>query len=131
MRMCINYRQLNRVTSKNKYSLSWIDDLFDQLQGTKSRGARAASSDCTSNSERQLLYAKFSKCKFWLDSVTFLGHVVSEEGIQVDPKKIEAVQNWPRSTSAMEIQSFLGLAGYYRQFVEGFSSIEALLSRLT
>ena len=60
------------------------------------------------------LYAKFSKCEFWLSSVAFLGHVVSVEDIQVDPKKIEAVQNWPRPTSATEIHSFLGLAGYYR-----------------
>ncbi|XP_075092142.1 uncharacterized protein LOC142172431 [Nicotiana tabacum] len=56
---------------------------------------------------------------------------VSTEGIQVDPKKIEAVQNWPRPTSATEIRSFLGLAGYYRRFVEGFSSIVAPLTRLT
>ncbi|XP_019253830.1 PREDICTED: uncharacterized protein LOC109232516 [Nicotiana attenuata] len=58
--------------------------------------------------DRQL-YAKFSKCEFWLDSVAFLGHVISSEDIKVDPKKIEAVQNWPRPTSATEIQSFLGL----------------------
>jgi len=69
------------------------------------------------------LYAKFSKCEFWLDSVAFLGHIVSSEGIKVDPKKVEAVQSWPRPSSATEIRSFLGLAGYYRRFVEGFSSI--------
>ncbi|XP_070025653.1 uncharacterized mitochondrial protein AtMg00860-like [Nicotiana sylvestris] len=77
------------------------------------------------------LYAIFSKYEFWLDSVAFLGHVVSVEGIQVDPKKIEAVQNWPRPTSAIEIRSFLGLAGYYHRFLEGFSSIAAPLTRLT
>lgn len=63
------------------------------------------------------LYAKFSKCEFWLSSVAFLGHVVSSEGIQVDPKNIEAVQSWPRPSSATEICSFLGLAVYYRWFV--------------
>ena len=63
------------------------------------------------------LYAKFSKCEFWLSSVAFLGNVVSSEGIQVDPKKKEAVQSWPRPSSATEIRSFLGLAGYYRRFV--------------
>ena len=60
------------------------------------------------------LYAKFSKCEFWLDSVGFLGHIVSCEGIKVDPKKIEAVQSWSRPSSVTEIRCFLGLAGYYR-----------------
>uniref|UniRef100_A0A0V0GQG3 Putative ovule protein n=1 Tax=Solanum chacoense TaxID=4108 RepID=A0A0V0GQG3_SOLCH len=77
------------------------------------------------------LYAKFSKCEFWLKSVAFLGHVVSGEGIRVDNQKIEAVKNWPRPTSPTEIRSFLGLAGYYRRFVEGFSSIAVPLTRLT
>ncbi|XP_070048662.1 uncharacterized mitochondrial protein AtMg00860-like [Nicotiana tomentosiformis] len=67
----------------------------------------------------QKLYAKFSKCEFWLESVAFLGHIVSGKGIKVDPKKIEAVQNWHYPTSETEIKSFLGLAGYYRRFVEG------------
>jgi len=73
------------------------------------------------------LYDKFSKYEFWLSSVVFLGHVVSSEGIKVDPKKIEAVQSWPRPSSAIEIRSFLGLAGYYRRF----SSIAVTLTRLT
>ena len=76
---------------------------------------------------REQLYAKFSKCEFWLDSVAFLGHVVSKEGIQVDPKKIEAVIDWPRPTTVTEIRSFLGLAGYYRKFVQDFSRIVAPL----
>ncbi|XP_070021402.1 uncharacterized mitochondrial protein AtMg00860-like [Nicotiana sylvestris] len=80
--------------------------------------------------QERKLYAKFSKCEFWLESVAFLGHVVSGESIKVDPKKIEAVQSWPRPTSATEIGSFLGLAGYYRRFVKGFSSIAAPLTRL-
>ena len=67
------------------------------------------------------LYAKFSKCDFWMTSVTFLGHVISEKGISVDPKKVKAVQSWPRPTSVTEIQSFLGLVGYYRRFVKDFS----------
>ncbi|XP_070029165.1 uncharacterized mitochondrial protein AtMg00860-like [Nicotiana sylvestris] len=68
----------------------------------------------------QKLYAKFSKCEFWLESVAFLGHIMSGDGIKVDPKKIEAVQSCPRPTSVTEIRSFLGLAGMYmikaRQF---------------
>ena len=77
------------------------------------------------------LYAKFSKCEFWLKSVAFLGHIVSSEGIKVDTQKIEAVKNWPRPISPTEVHSFLGLAGYYRRFVEGFSSISAPLTKLT
>nr|XP_018624073.1 uncharacterized mitochondrial protein AtMg00860-like [Nicotiana tomentosiformis] len=77
------------------------------------------------------LYAKLSKCEFWLDTIVFLGHVVSSEGVKVYPKKIEVVQSWPRSFTAIEIRSFLGLAEYYRCFVEGFSSIAASLTRLT
>ena len=77
------------------------------------------------------LYAKFSKCEFWLEQVAFLGHVVSKDGIQVDSKKIEAVAEWPRPTTVTEIRSFLGLAGYYRRFVKDFSKIAAPLTRLT
>ncbi|XP_070010614.1 uncharacterized mitochondrial protein AtMg00860-like [Nicotiana sylvestris] len=73
----------------------------------------------------------FSKCEFWLDSVAFLGHVESGEGIKVDPKNIEAIQSWPRPISATEIRSFLGLIGYYLRFVEGFSSIAPPLNILT
>ena len=77
------------------------------------------------------LYAKFSKCEFWLDQVAFLGHVVSKDGIQVDPKKMEAIIEWPRPTTVTEVRSFLGLAGYYRRFVKDFSKIAAPLIRLT
>ncbi|KAA3470440.1 DNA/RNA polymerases superfamily protein [Gossypium australe] len=186
MHMCLDYRQLNKLTIKNKYPLPRIDDLFDQLKGaavfskidlrsgyhqlkvkeadihkTAFRtqyghykflvmpfgltNALAAFMDMMNWSEEEhdahlrvvlqilrekKLYAKFSKCEFWLREVAFLGHAVSAEGIRVDPRKIEAVLDWKPPKSVAEIRSFLGLAGYYRRFVEGFSSIAAPLNKL-
>ena len=77
------------------------------------------------------LYAKYSKCAFWLREVKFLGHVVSKSGIAVDPSKIEAVTDWERSKSIFEIRSFLGLDGYYHRFVQDFSRLAAPMTRLT
>ena len=77
------------------------------------------------------LYAKFSKCEFWLDHVAFLGHVVFKDDIQVDPKKTETKLEWPRLTTVTEVRSFMGLAGYYRRFMKDLSKIAAPLTRLT
>ncbi|XP_060974112.1 uncharacterized mitochondrial protein AtMg00860-like [Cannabis sativa] len=74
------------------------------------------------------LYAKFKKCEFWLSQVSFLGHIFGKGGIMVHLGKVEAVKNWPRPKTVTEVQSFLGLAGYYRRFVEGFSKIAMPLS---
>ena len=75
-------------------------------------------------------FAKLSKCDFWLKEVSFLGHIVSVEGIRVDPVKIKAIMNWKPPRSVTEVRSFLGLAGYYRRFIQGFSVIASLLTRL-
>jgi hypothetical protein len=69
------------------------------------------------------LYAKFSKCMFWIKEVPFLGHVVSPEGIAMDPSKVKEVLDWKSPTSVSEVQSFLGLVGYYRKFIPNFSKV--------
>ncbi|GMI64252.1 hypothetical protein HRI_000094500 [Hibiscus trionum] len=208
MRMCIDYRQLNQMTMKNKYPLPRIDDLFDQLRGAsvlskidlrsgyyqlkvkecdvpktafRTRyvhyeflvmpfgvtNAPAAFMDMMnrvfrdyldqfvvvfiddilvySRSEEEhdehlrlflqrlmsnQLYAKLSKCEFWIQEVVFLGHVVSAEGICVDPTKIEAIVDWKQPKSVTEIRSFLGLKSYYRRFVDGFSRVATPLTKL-
>ncbi|WJX17749.1 hypothetical protein P8452_07626 [Trifolium repens] len=81
--------------------------------------------------QEKKLYAKLSKCEFWLKEVSFLGHVISSGGIAVDPSKVDAVIKWETPESVFEIRSFLGLAGYYRRFIEGFSKLALPLTRLT
>ncbi|GKA16240.1 putative reverse transcriptase domain-containing protein [Tanacetum coccineum] len=208
MRLCIDYRELNRITIRNRYPLPRIDDLFDQLQGAKYfskidlrsgyHQLRVREQDISktafrtryghyeflvmpfgltnapavfmdlmnrvfheyldkfvivfiddilvySKSEEEheqhlrivleilrqkKLYAKFSKCEFWLQQVAFLGHIVSADGIIMDPSKVEAITKWPRPTTVTEVRSFLGLAGYYRRFVEGFSRLALPLTQL-
>ena len=209
LRLCIDYRQLNRVTIKNRYPLLRIDDLFDQLRGarvyskidlrTGYHQLRVRDTDIPKTAFRtcyghfefivmpfrltnapatfmdlmyrifqpyldqfvvvfmddiliysqsewdheyhlrivlQLLrdhqlYAKFSKCEFCLTEVRFLGHVVSASEVSVDSEKVEAVMSWERPKSVFEIRSFLGLAGYYKRFIEDFSRIAAPMTRLT
>ena len=208
LRMCIDYRKINKVTVKNKYPLPRIEDLSDQLKGAgvfskidlrsgyyqlrvkdvdvpktafRTRyghyeflvmpfgltNAPTGFMDLMnkvfrpyldqfvvifiddilvysrdeSEHEQHLkivlqtlkekkLYAKLSKCDFWLKEISFLGHFVSAEGIRVDPAKIEAVVNWKSPRSVTEVRSFLGLAGYYRRFVKGFSVIASPLTKL-
>ncbi|KAJ0555531.1 putative nucleotidyltransferase, Ribonuclease H [Helianthus annuus] len=208
-RMCIDYRELNKLTIKNRYPLPRIDDLFDQLQGLsfyskidlrsgyhqlriqeesipktafRTRyghyeflvmpfgltNAPAVFMDLMNRVckpyldkfvivfiddiliyskpkdeheqhlrailellKKEKLYAKFSKCDFWLREVQFLGHVVNGNGIHVDPTKIEAIKNWENPKTPTEIRQFLGLAGYYRRFIEDFSKIAQPLTSLT
>nr|GFC05675.1 putative reverse transcriptase domain-containing protein [Tanacetum cinerariifolium] len=80
---------------------------------------------------KEKLYAKFSKCEFWIPSVQFLGHMIDSRGIHVDPAKIESVKDWASPKTPTEIRQFLGLAGYYRRFIEGFSKISKPMTKLT
>ncbi|WVZ64242.1 hypothetical protein U9M48_013794 [Paspalum notatum var. saurae] len=76
------------------------------------------------------LYAKFSKCEFWLEKIAFLGHIITAEGVSVDPEKVQAVMEWQQPINVSEIRSFIGLAGYYRRFIEGFAKIARPMSSL-
>jgi len=208
-RLCVDYRQLNKLTIKNKYPLPRIDDMLDQLRGAamfskidlrfgyhqilvkpedvqkmafRSRyghyeyvvmsfgvtNAPAIFMDYMNRIFRPYLdqfvvvliddiliysesrevhvdhlrvvleilrehklYGKLSKCEFWLDEVQFLGHVISTQGISVDPTKIETVVKWEKPQTVTEVRSFMGLVGYYKQFVEGFSKLLSPLTQLT
>ncbi|KAL0558804.1 hypothetical protein IC582_003386 [Cucumis melo] len=153
MHLCIDYRELNKVTVKNRYPLPRIDDLFDQLQGATVfskidlrsgyHQLKIRDNDIPKTTFRSRYgHYEFIVMSFGLTNapavfmdlmnrVSFLGHVVSSEGFSVDPTKIEAVTNWPRPSTVSEIRSFLGLAGYYRMFVEDFSRIASPLTQLT
>ncbi|GJZ39543.1 hypothetical protein Tco_0586106 [Tanacetum coccineum] len=173
-RLCIDYRELNRITIRNRYPLPCINDLFDQLQGAKffskidlrsgCHQLRVKEQDVSKTAFRVIvitmfiddillyskmreeqedhlrivleilhqkkLYEKFSKWDFWLGQVAFLGHVVSTDGITMDPAKIKAITKWPRPTTVTEVRSFLGLAVCYRRFVKGFSLLALPLTKL-
>ena len=81
-------------------------------------------------SREHKLYAKFSKCEFWLDRVQFLGHVLTPDGISVDPSKVQDVLNWKSPKFVRQIRQFLGLAGYYRRFILDFSKIAQPMTKL-
>ena len=121
---------MNRVFRPylDRFVIIFIDDIL-VYSGSREKHAEHLRIMLETLREHQL-YAKLSKCQFWLDRVAFLRHVISIEGIFVDPQKIEAIVNWQPPTNVTEIRSFLGLAGYYRKFVEGFSKIATPLTRL-
>ncbi|GJR35093.1 putative reverse transcriptase domain-containing protein, partial [Tanacetum coccineum] len=110
-RMCIDYRELNKLTVKNRYPLPRIDDLFDQLQGSSNKQEHEEHFKLILKLlKKEELYAKFSKCEFWIPKVQFLGHMINSEGIHVDPAKIESIKDWASPKSPTKIRQFLGLA---------------------
>ena len=121
---------MNRVFSPylDKFVIVFIDDIL-VYSGSLEEHAEHIRIVLQILRERQL-YAKFSKFQFWLNKVAFLSHVILAEGISVDPQKIEAIVNWKPPTNVSEIRSFLGLAGYYKKIVEGFSKIATPLTNL-
>ena len=122
---------MNRVCNPflDKCVIVFIDDILIYSRSREEHEEHLRSVLELLKSEK--LYAKFSKCEFWLREVQFLGHVVSENGIKVDPAKIEVIRNWEPPRSPTEVRSFLGLAGYYRKFIQDFSRIATPLTALT
>ncbi|RVW36880.1 Retrovirus-related Pol polyprotein from transposon 17.6 [Vitis vinifera] len=174
LRLCIDYRKLNRINVKNKYHLPWIDDLFDQLKGAKYfskidlrtgyHQLRVREEDVSKTTFRmryghyEFLVMPFGLtnvpiafmdllnrifCAYldqfvivFMDDILIYSRSLEEHkqhlvGIAVDHSKVEAIQEWQRLTNVFEVRSFLGLAGYYRRFVEDFSRIAAPMTRLT
>jgi hypothetical protein len=112
----------------DKFVIVFIDDI---LIYSKSEEEHATNLRLVLETLREhQLCAKFSKCEFWLKEVGFLGHVLSPRGVSVDPNKIQSVMNWEAPTTQTEVRGFLGLAEYYRKFVESFSSISRPMTQL-
>jgi hypothetical protein len=111
------------------FTIVFIDDIliYSRMPEEQEEHLRKALERC----QREKLYAKLEKCEFWLDRVSFLGHVIFGEGVVVDPKKVKAVVELTRQTSVFEIRSFLGLTGYYQRFIKGFSKLSGPLTALT
>ncbi|GKA74447.1 putative reverse transcriptase domain-containing protein [Tanacetum coccineum] len=113
----------------DKFVIVFIDDILVYSKDEEDHGKHLKIILELLKKER--LYTKFSKCDFWLDSVQFLGHVIDHSGVHVDPAKVEAIRSCAAPTTPTEVRQFLGLVGYYRRFIEGFSLISKPLTKLT
>nr|GEY85526.1 putative reverse transcriptase domain-containing protein [Tanacetum cinerariifolium] len=122
---------MNRVCKPylDKFVIIFIDDILIYSKDKKEHEEHLKT--ILELLKKEELYAKFSKCEFWIPKVQFLGHVIDSQGIHVDPAKIESVKDWTSPKSPTEIRQFLGLAGYYRRFIEGFSKITKPRTKLT
>jgi len=112
----------------DKFAVVFIDDILVYSENAQDH-EKHLRIVLTRLREHQL-YAKFSKCEFWLKKVPFLGHILSEEGISIDPSKVQEVLDWKAPTSVNEVRSFLGLAGYYCRFIPDFSKIAKPMTKL-
>ncbi|GJX61031.1 putative reverse transcriptase domain-containing protein [Tanacetum coccineum] len=122
---------MNRVCKPylDKFVIVFIDDILIYSKNEKEHEEHLKA--ILELLKKEELYAKFSKCEFWIPRVQFLGHVIDRQGIHVDPAKIESIKDWASPKTPTEIRQFLGLAGYYRRFIEGFSKIAKPMTKLT
>nr|GFC25501.1 putative reverse transcriptase domain-containing protein [Tanacetum cinerariifolium] len=122
---------MNRVCKPylDKFVIVFIDDILTYSKNKEEQGEHLKTILKLLKDEK--LYAKFSMCDFWLNSVQFLGHVIDSSGIHVDPAKIEAIKSWAAPTTPTEVRQFLGLASYYRRFIKELSLIAKPLTKFT
>eukprot|EP00253_Pinus_taeda_P009263 PITA_09263 len=133
-RLCIDYQALNKITVRNRYPILWIDDILDQL-----KWPNIPSWEEHLHHIRQVLQtlrqhklcANLEKCTFSLTQVQYLGYIIDEHGVHVDPSKIQVIYDWPALTTLTELCNFLCLANFYRRCVWGFSHITWPLSQVT
>jgi hypothetical protein len=116
------------MTELNKFVVVFIDDILIYSKNEKEHAKHLRI--VLQRLRDHKLYAKFSKCEFWLKSVRFLGHTISQDGISVDPSKAQEVMDWKPPESVHQIRSFLGLEGYYRRFIPDFSRIAKAMTEL-
>jgi hypothetical protein len=117
--MCLMNSVLNKYL--DKFVLVFVDDILVYSKNREEHGEHLRM--VLQVLREHQLYAKFSKCDFFKKEIQYLGHVISVEGVAVDPAKIKAIMDWPAPRNVMEVRSFMGLAGYYRIFIKGFSKI--------
>ncbi|GJQ99550.1 putative reverse transcriptase domain-containing protein [Tanacetum coccineum] len=122
---------MNRVCKPylDKFVIIFIDDILIYSKNEKEHEEHLK--EILELLKKEKLYAKFSKCEFWILKVQLLGHVIDSRGIHVDPAKIESIKDWASPKTPTEICQFLGLAGYYRRFIKGFSKIAKSITKLT